>query len=176
MTSENTGSVIRPITFPDVVDMIGHASYSDQAAEDTVNSADVKAGFWNCCENNPGPEAVGFTGDDGVTLVWHQACKADASTVPAHRRATIVTEAEVSGVEILAELLTLDAVSSEHPHRDRVVKFHRLSAPMIGVLTEVARSRGLVGAWAMRNVVVPGVDRATMRTGAALRSRGLLDA
>jgi hypothetical protein len=28
----------------------------------------------------------------------------------------------------------------------------------------------------MRNVVVPGVDRATMRTVAALRSRGLIDA
>lgn len=85
-------------------------------------------------------------------------------------------EQEVSGVEILADMLTLSPVAEAVPFAARVIKFHKLSAPMIGVLTEVARSRGLVGAWAMRNVVVRGVDRATMRTVAALRVRGLIDA
>jgi len=156
------------------VDLIGHASYSDRAAEHSVNSADVDAGFWNCCEANPGPEAVGFTGDDGQT-VWHRACRADASTVPANRRATI-TEAEASGMDTLADMLTLDTPAEVSAVRTpaSLVKFHRLTAPMVSVLLAVGALRGRADAWHMRNVIIHGATGATRATVKALISRGIL--
>lgn len=90
----------------------------------------------------------------------------------ADRAATNGTEAGVSGLEILADMLTLDT-PAEAPAFD-VVKFHKLSPAMVGVLTEVAGVRGLVGAWAMSNVVIPAVKGATKRTVTALITRGIL--
>lgn len=145
-------------------------------------SADPYAAFVAECAKNPSYEIIGghpYGRKSGLPIFRNVADNSPG--ILARHRARMAAEAEaakaeaeVSGVEILADMLTLSPVAEAVPFD--VVKFHKLSAPMIGVLTEVARSRGLVGAWAMRNVVVPGVDRATMRTVAALRVRGLIDA
>lgn len=90
----------------------------------------------------------------------------------ADRAATNGTEAEVSGVEILADMLTLEPVAEVHVFD--VVKFHKMSAPMLSVTLAVAAKRGEVDAWAMRNIVLPSCTKATKATVTALMRRGIL--
>lgn len=54
------------------------------------------------------------------------------------------------------------------------IKAHGLSVPMLAVMREVAASRGIVGAWAMSNVILHGIKGATKATVTALIKRGIL--
>ncbi len=79
---------------------------------------------------------------------------------------------EVSGVEILADMLTLEPVAEVHVFD--VVKFHKMSAPMVSVALAVAAMRGRVDAWHMHNVILPTSTKATKATVKALTRRGIL--
>jgi hypothetical protein len=80
--------------------------------------------------------------------------------------------AEVSGVEILTDLLTLEPVA-EVPTFN-VVKAHKMSAPMVSVALAVSAMRGQVDAWHMHNVILPESTKATKATVRALIRRGIL--
>lgn len=80
-----------------------------------------------------------------------------------------------TGIEILTELVTLPTVGDTAWSRDRVIKFHRLSAPMIGVIEAVSVKRGVVGAWWMREGILTRVKGATKRTVKALVARGIIE-
>lgn len=128
---------------------------------DCVECAEIEANDPEACKAHKGGYNI-----PGVAVCV--GCEADGSH-------TMEGPVEVSGVEILADLVKLEAVPAT-AERDRMVKFHKLSAPMIGVITMVAESRGLVGSWAMRNVVLVQVPGATRRTLDALIKRGMVEA
>lgn len=93
---------------------------------------------------------------------------------------TDADRAEQSGLEILADMLTLDADGTAGAVVTDVKAFHKLSDPMIHVLRILAERGGSADSWAMRNVVIAGIRQggvrgATMATPKALERRGMVE-
>lgn len=80
--------------------------------------------------------------------------------------------AEVSGVDTLADMLTLPPVAEIAPFSP--VRFLRMSAPMVSVALAVSAMRGQVDAWHMHNVILPESTGATRATVKALIRRDIL--
>lgn len=94
----------------------------------------------------------------------------------ADRNAVEVAEAEVSGMDTLADMLTLDTPAEVSAVRTpaSLVKFHKMTAPMVSVLLAVGALRGRADAWHMRNVIIHGATGATRATVKALIKRDML--
>jgi hypothetical protein len=80
--------------------------------------------------------------------------------------------AEVSGVDTLADMLTLPPVA-EIPAFNPV-RFLKMSAPMVSVALAVSAMRGQVDAWHMHHVILPESTGATKATVKALIRRDIL--